>query len=344
MAVQNHRGISAIRCSECRQFKERNEYYPSTWHLGFGYCKECARKRNRTAQEKYRNTPKGRARCAFHARRRRTDPKLCAWIRKRNRSRANSLKGFCVVLRKTNRARNVKMLAPPPNYTSDDLVQLIQAHPYCSVTGIPLSIGPSHRGVGYMSPWAASIDRIDSKRPYSLDNSRLTCLSYNLAKSVWSDAQLYEAILHLYGIRSYVLRRGESWATPASRPRKGQGFLASELSGRANSLDVRQCRNSINAVNAEWVKRQIGHDSVFGAPLVTSPMHRHPLQPSIDRINPLGVHSQENSRIVALVVNEALHAFEDGEQVLHLLFRRILKPLRFANGGKPLGDKANRNR
>ena len=336
MAIRIHSGVEVIQCGRCQRFRRKNKYFPSTWLAGCGRCKDCCREPARIAQAKYRATPKGQAMYKFHIERRRTNPRLRARDRASQQRWAHSIEGHCTALLKKHRARNLEMGAPPPDYTARDLAKQLKALPYCSVTGARLSIGPAGRGLGYMHPWAASIDRIDPTRPYASENIRLTSLIYNLAKHIVDDQGLREAVLHLLGIRPYVLRPGESWANPRSRPRRAKGFLASELADRANSLDVRQDRRPTHPVNAEWVRSRLGDDAVFGARLVVSPTPRHPLQPSVDRIDPSRAHDQENCRILALIVNEALHAFEQGERALRRLFRLILNPLLHASGGAAL--------
>lgn len=331
MAIRIHGGVEVIQCGMCRKLRGRNKYFPSTWSAGCGRCKDCCREPSRIAQAKYRATPKGQAVYKFHDARRRTSPKLRARDRATQRRWAHSIKGHCAALLKKHRARNLAMGAPPPDYSACELAKLLKARPYCSVTGARLSVGPAGRGLGYMHPWAASIDRIDATRPYARDNVRITCVIYNLAKHIIDDEGLREAVLHLLGIRSYVLRAGESWANSTSRPRLAKGFLASELAGRANSIDVRQGRRSTRPVNADWVRLRLSHDAVFGARLVVTPTRRHPLQPSVDRIDAMGAHDQDNCRILALIVNEALHAFENGERALRRLFQLILNPLRHAS-------------
>lgn len=55
----------------------------------------------------------------------------------------------------------------------------------CIVTDLPLTWDKGH---GYHSnPWAPSIDRIKSSEGYTVQNSRIVCWAYNLAKSEWGD-------------------------------------------------------------------------------------------------------------------------------------------------------------
>lgn len=52
----------------------------------------------------------------------------------------------------------------------------------CELTGIPFDFS---KGPAWMRPWAASIDRIDPKRGYHLDNCRLVCFVLNTAMNQW---------------------------------------------------------------------------------------------------------------------------------------------------------------
>lgn len=194
-----------------------------------------------------------------------------------------------------------------------------------------------------MDPWSLSVDPIDPSLPYKKSNIRFTCKIYNLFRNYYRDEELREVILHLNCTRPYVLRAGESWASPNARPRRAQGFLARELAGRANAIDVRQGRTSKKPVDANWVRPRLRCDAIFGARLVISPRKRHPLQPSLDRINPAGAHDQDNTRCVALAVILGMHAFENSQQVLLQLFSVVLKPKLQpkASGGAAMGGSGN---
>ena len=52
----------------------------------------------------------------------------------------------------------------------------------CAVTGIPFELSPRP---GVKSPWAPSLDRIDSNLGYSFDNCRLVCMAVNYALNEW---------------------------------------------------------------------------------------------------------------------------------------------------------------
>ena len=61
----------------------------------------------------------------------------------------------------------------------------------CAATGIELK--PS-LGAGYSRkvPELATIDRIDSSKGYTKDNVRIVCYMYNMAKSSFSDTEVYD--------------------------------------------------------------------------------------------------------------------------------------------------------
>lgn len=57
---------------------------------------------------------------------------------------------------------------------------------YCEVTGIPFTSSKIDGATRY--PFIPSIDRIDSAKPYSLNNCRLVCLCVNIALNQWGDS------------------------------------------------------------------------------------------------------------------------------------------------------------
>jgi hypothetical protein len=60
----------------------------------------------------------------------------------------------------------------------------------CALTGIKfVTERPKEKFA--RRPFAASIDRIDSKKGYEVDNCRLVCIAVNLAMNVWGEDVLY---------------------------------------------------------------------------------------------------------------------------------------------------------
>lgn len=62
----------------------------------------------------------------------------------------------------------------------------------CSVTGAALSVKSDDCATRY-HPWSPSLDRVDSTKGYTPDNTRVVCTAYNVAKNEWSDAD----VLHM---------------------------------------------------------------------------------------------------------------------------------------------------
>lgn len=78
----------------------------------------------------------------------------------------------------------------PFTLSIDDLRRAIaRAEGKCEVTGVPFE------GTG-KSPFAPSIDRIDSRRGYEASNIRVVCLLVNYAMNTWGEAPLLALIDH----------------------------------------------------------------------------------------------------------------------------------------------------
>lgn len=54
----------------------------------------------------------------------------------------------------------------------------------CAATGIEFDLSPRN---GFWSPFSPSVDRIDPKRGYTIENCRIVCLIFNTAKNQFSD-------------------------------------------------------------------------------------------------------------------------------------------------------------
>ena len=67
--------------------------------------------------------------------------------------------------------------------TPDDMRRLL-APMQCSMTGGQLSWKWDGPGA---NPRAPSLDRLDNSKGYTLDNVRLVCWAFNLARGVWPD-------------------------------------------------------------------------------------------------------------------------------------------------------------
>jgi len=94
--------------------------------------------------------------------------------------------------RKTNPAKALynKMKSRARQYdrecsiSKDDFLALFDPL-VCAATGMPLEWTQGAR-----QPWNPSVDRIDSTKGYTLENTRVVSVLFNLAKSEWTDADV----------------------------------------------------------------------------------------------------------------------------------------------------------
>lgn len=166
-------------CRKCLEFKQSSEYYLNRNRL-HPYCKPCAREKARTV---YSNDPdKYRERIRRYS----------VVNREENIARGEAFyyseRGRALNLFKSAQVRSVKK-GWDFNLSRDDLLEMIRVGK-CAVTGIPFV---HEKPVGTVkNPYAASIDRIDSSKPYEKDNIRLVIWQYNLMKGEISDKELYK--------------------------------------------------------------------------------------------------------------------------------------------------------
>lgn len=81
-------------------------------------------------------------------------------------------------------------LSVPCELSADDLLSISEAQQNnCALTGLPFAFTQSSRGRG--SPFAASPDRLDSKKGYVAGNIRMVCQMANYARLDFSDDEFY---------------------------------------------------------------------------------------------------------------------------------------------------------
>lgn len=72
----------------------------------------------------------------------------------------------------------------PFNLKPSDVFRMMRSTGFrCAVSGIPFA--KRFADYGKRDPWAPSIDRIENRQGYTLDNCRVVCLAANLAMSDW---------------------------------------------------------------------------------------------------------------------------------------------------------------
>ena len=63
----------------------------------------------------------------------------------------------------------------------------------CAITGCEFR--RSTKGNHHKSPFAPSLDRIDCRKGYTLDNVRLVCVAVNFAMGEWGEAVFAEIVM-----------------------------------------------------------------------------------------------------------------------------------------------------
>lgn len=80
----------------------------------------------------------------------------------------------------------------PFDLTASQVLRLMRAADFrCSISGIAFSRQPPE--ILARDPWAPSIDRIENRQGYVIDNIRIVCLAANLAMNEWG----YDTLLRL---------------------------------------------------------------------------------------------------------------------------------------------------
>ena len=83
------------------------------------------------------------------------------------------------------------------NITCEDIKQIWENQKgICPYSGLLMTLPDTSRK-SICSPKSASIDRLDSSKPYDKDNCQIVCVSMNYAKNSFSDAQIREFIKEL---------------------------------------------------------------------------------------------------------------------------------------------------
>lgn len=78
--------------------------------------------------------------------------------------------------------------------TEDVYLMLVDSGARCAVTGIALDLSPPTDGQKKRRPWAPSIDRIDSTKGYTKNNSRIVCCAANFAMNMWGEGILVKML------------------------------------------------------------------------------------------------------------------------------------------------------
>lgn len=80
----------------------------------------------------------------------------------------------------------------------DAPILLSECNYRCSVTRTPYSV--EFRSRDGRTPFAPSIDRIDSSKGYHMENCRLVCTAANYAMNTWGESVIIEMLRHAKGV------------------------------------------------------------------------------------------------------------------------------------------------
>jgi len=134
----------------CRRFYEKNKDHVKEYSRRW-YAEN--KERSLETKRKYFNSPRGRA------------VELMNRINKQMKGRRFGKPGF------------------ETNLTIEWIEEKIKKG-FCETTGIPFDFNDRK---GSWAPFSPSVDRIDSKKGYTIDNCRVVCKIYNMAKNQFTD-------------------------------------------------------------------------------------------------------------------------------------------------------------
>ncbi|MGI4717254.1 MAG: hypothetical protein ACRYGO_07515 [Janthinobacterium lividum] len=88
----------------------------------------------------------------------------------------------------------------PVEITEADVqTMLARANGRCELSGIPFDSRPDP---GYrIRPWMPSVDRVDSRKPYTIENCRIVCSAVNIALNQFGEAVLLQIASGIIGAR-----------------------------------------------------------------------------------------------------------------------------------------------
>lgn len=179
----------------------------------------------------------------------------------------------------------------------------------CPISGLQLGLPRNSRHWGGV-PRAlrASLDRIDSARPYSADNVQFIAIAANHAKSVWFNQDVVDmarAVVNWAPLPRPVLApQPRLAATNAGYPPELRKFTALLQTPDRQGL-------SHHDLQVLW-EAQGERCALTGWPLDFT-RRWQPRRASLDRIDPSRGYTLDNVRIVALIVNLGRNALNDSQ-------------------------------
>lgn len=173
-------------CKKCSTEKPLSEFHNDAKRRDgkYIYCKNChyAYMRNRYSTDPTVKTK----RIANYAKRRSDDPQFVAANKRRSAEFYESIHGRAKTLLAGARRRDANC-----SVTFEHIVSGIERG-NCPITGIKFDLTTEHQAISgrSKSPYSPSLDRIDSRKGYSDENTRIVIWQYNMAKGELADYEV----------------------------------------------------------------------------------------------------------------------------------------------------------
>ena len=187
--------------------------------------------------------------------------------------------------------------------TLEDIVEKLQVG-CCTITKIPFDFS---REVA-RNPWTPSLDRVDSKEPYTKDNTQIVCWAYNNLKSDLNPHELeflLKRILKIPTDQCYSdILSLERWSSKLQERKYRQKLTARLAKAKERSLAKGLDYN----LDFEWLleKVTLGNCEATQLPfLVGLPGSQNPWGPSPDRIDSKKGYTKDNIQVVCWAFNRA---------------------------------------
>lgn len=173
-------------CNTCELELEATEFYKRVGSIpNTTRCKSCTRQYNR---DWYESNPEAKQKRRNRASKYREDPEKVIASKERSTKFYASISGRAKTLLKGAQRRSHKFSEP---LTVDvEFIQEKLENGFCEVTNLPFDFSPH---LEYdKNPYSPSIDRIDSNKGYTKDNTRIVIWQYNLMKGEITDQELLD--------------------------------------------------------------------------------------------------------------------------------------------------------
>lgn len=188
------------QCTTCHQWKTTDDFYNSKGGR-YGVAAKCIDCTNIYMRNRHQRADV-KARHAQRFQKQNIDPDFREAAQRRGLKFYSSINGRAKTLLNNARKSPISQIIPC-TMTLEHIVKGIEVE-ICSVTGFRFELGKQHQLATsrIKNPYAPSVDRIDARKGYTNENTRIVIWQYNMAKGELTDAELLflcRAIVERYG-------------------------------------------------------------------------------------------------------------------------------------------------